>query len=168
VSASADKVALLDAIGIHFGKDLWKQFTPTLVADFRDSLRTGGIVVKEDDGDFSASIPAFCQHFSNWRIGLLQGTNDVILTKLFGKITISEFRRKLLGPQGLHRMTLDPNDNCSSWIMETYMHMFLYLDTTLDWKVEGVSAKDFANALINGTNRAPMYSVPRLPFTGDL
>ncbi|MBF0313532.1 MAG: hypothetical protein HQK52_08950 [Oligoflexia bacterium] len=118
-----------------------------------------------NNGDFGASILSFCQRFSHWRIGLLQGTKDVILTKLFREISINDYRTRLLGESGPQELTLDPSDNCSAWIVESYMHMFLYFDSTLDYEVEGKSAKDFASDLIHAREGEALPSYPKAAFT---
>jgi hypothetical protein len=86
----------------------------------------------------------------------------VILTKLFGDISIDEFRRKVIAPTGIHQTTLGPEDNCASWIIESYMHMFLFIDRTLGWEVEGVSAQEFARRVIEGNTTLWSYPLDQI------
>ncbi|MBF0206477.1 MAG: hypothetical protein HQK53_06275 [Oligoflexia bacterium] len=152
LSADLDKAVILDSIGLHFGKDMWKKFSPELFKDLRESFGRSGLILNYDDGDIGPSLLNFCRRFSDWRIGFLQSTKDVMMTQVFGAISLSEYNAVLMGEGGIYKQSLDPNDNCSSWIIDSYMHMFLFLDDTSFWETDGKSARDYVQGIVEGTD----------------
>ncbi len=144
------KVALWDAPGLHFAKTFWKKFTPSLREDISRSMASVGIPYHERDGLLARHIGTVCKELADWRIGILQGSDDVVMSAYFSYLFPPAHRKKVLGPSGVFEKTKDPSDNCSAWVPTSPMHTFLFLPWSVDFKAGGKTARRFATELIHG------------------
>ncbi|MBI3556470.1 MAG: hypothetical protein HY074_09425 [Deltaproteobacteria bacterium] len=149
---ATSKVLLADAPGLHFGDGLWKKFSPELLRDFEAGFKRAGFSLDRSHGNIAGLIPAVCRLFSDWNVGVLQGSRDVVMSRVFGELSPDEHEQMIYGPGGLYQLTLDPHDRCAAWVPSTATHMFLELDSTAKMTTaDGKSAMDFAFDTVAGT-----------------
>ena len=148
------KTLLSDSPGLHFGDGLWKKFSPEFLKDFAAGLGRAGFKLDPDRGNIAGLVPAVCKLFPDWNVGVLQGSRDVVMSRVFGELTPEEHESLVYGPAGIFNITLDPSDNCAAWVPSTAMHTFLELGTGSDMKTsDGKSAMDFAFDTVTGADR---------------
>lgn len=144
------KLLISDSAGLHYGKDFWKKFPDEFVDDFRSAFAPVGVKVDTSTGLIAPQFKNYCKKASDWRIGFIQTTKDVIMSKMFGEISQEDHRKLVLGPKGLEQ-TLNDSENCFTHISEGVGHMLLILPDvakdSYDTK-SGESAKDFVDRLI--------------------
>ena len=120
-----DKTLLLEGIGLHFGSRFWHKFPAEYIQDFRASLQNYNTILDINDGNISSLVPAVCNLFSDWHVGTIQGSRDITMSMVFGNISPGDHQRLVYGNTGLWNHTLAANDNCSSFIPNTFKHTFL-------------------------------------------
>jgi hypothetical protein len=86
--------------------------------------------------------------YRDWKIGILQGADDVVMASIFGSRTPWDHEKVVYGPNGIYAMTEDPTDNCAAWVPRTPMHTFLPFDPSSKMKAGGISAMDFATEIL--------------------
>jgi hypothetical protein len=146
-----DKVLIADAPGLHFGRRFWDKFTPELLKDFTAALGRMGMKVEKGKGNLAEHLPKLCSWLPDWRVGVLQGSRDVVMSRVFGSIGSAAHEKLVYGPRGIFEMTKDASDNCSTWTPSTPMHTFLVTDTTASMQAStGESAMDYARDLVQG------------------
>jgi hypothetical protein len=139
VRNARNKALILDAPGLHFGKEFWEKFTPEWVADISNAMAHVGMSLTRGHGNMAGVIPRICGLLPDWRVAVLQGSRDIIMSKVFGSITQEEHEALIYGPEGLYALTENPNDNCAAWVPSSPMHTFMFTDaqsamTTSDGK----------------------------------
>jgi hypothetical protein len=149
------KTMILDSPGLHFGPTFWHKFSPELVKDYSVALSSVGLKFDYDNGLIASVVPAICATLRDWRIGVLQGTRDRVMSFVFGNISMADHEKLVLGEGGIFELTKDPDDNCSAWVPSTSQHTFI--DTNKDGpSINGVTAMDFAFELA-GSSRLKNY-----------
>ncbi len=112
------------------------------------ALEENGFEVNLSTGLLAPQVRNFCRRHATWKVGVLQSTQDIVMSTLFGRLTTLQHRVRVLGKQGIYRQTRDPSDNCSAWVPESTRHVFA--NTNHGWNKEtwdGVSAGDFIRRL---------------------
>jgi hypothetical protein len=146
-----DKVLIADAPGLHFGPKFWDKFTPELFADFSAAIARVGMKVEKGDGNLAGLVPRVCRQLPDWRVGILQGARDLVMSGVFGDISPDEHERLVYGPSGVFDLTRDPSDNCSAWVPRSEMHTFLVTDESAAIRAStGESAVDYIRNLVFG------------------
>lgn len=148
LSDQTKKVVISDSPGLHFGKRFWKKFTNDLVGDFSESLSKVGLQLDPEDGNVAKNLSNYCSTNSGWRVGILQGNRDFVMSTIFGNTTPMRHRTLVMSDDGLLGQTQDPNDNCSSWIYEGGQHTFLMYDNDANKTNGEMSAIAYANLLV--------------------
>ncbi|MGK5085258.1 pectin acetylesterase-family hydrolase [Bdellovibrionota bacterium FG-1] len=156
-----DKTLILDAPGLHFGQKFWDKFPKELIDDYADALQAVGFALAPGEGNIAGVIPLLCQRLPGWRVGVLQGSRDVVMSGVFGAISPEEHEKLVYGPGGLEALTQDATDNCAAWVPSSEMHTFLVTDETASIKAnDGTSAMDFVRELVSGTWRGGRAAGP--------
>lgn len=143
------KVLIADAPGLHFGNDMWDKFTPELFNDFKRATVALGAELKKGEGNIAYLVPAICKQLSKWRVGILQGSRDIVMSQIFGEISGDEHEKLVYGPNGIFELTKDNTDQCISWVPASAQHTFLVTNSTSGIETEDhMSAKDFSFSLM--------------------
>ncbi len=143
IPKSTRRIVLADAPGLHFSENFWDKFTKEQMIDFRFSFERLGMKIERGIGLLTPQLPAVCKKLSNWTIGFLQGSQDLIMSSLFGGIDPSRHKELIYSSQGMYEMTKS-SPNCSAWTPDTKMHTFLVLNKSSRITTQGMSALDFA------------------------
>lgn len=130
LSSVAEKVLLLDAPGLHFGKRFWDKFSNTMLVDFSEALRSLGIDVVPGEGNLARAVPLLCDRLKDWRVGVLQGSRDIVMSRVFGNISVSDHHEQVWGPNGIVQLTEGRGSQCMTWVPRTEMHTFLVTDAS--------------------------------------
>ena len=149
------KSLIADAPGLHFGDGVWSQFTPQQIQDFSAGLARAGIPFDPSKGVIADIVPGLCRALPHWSVGVLQGSKDFVMSRMFGKITMREHARLIHSSEGVLALTADPGDLCRAWVAETPIHTFLPTSAVLGVEADGVSAKEFLWQVVErrgGTN----------------
>lgn len=144
------KTILADSAGMHFGKEFWEKFSPEQIADFEHSFSALGFKPDFTDGFIAKNLKYTCEELADWNIGFLQGSQDVIMSAVFGNISPKKHEELIFSENGL--ASLNFSSLCSTWVKRTKMHTFLLTGKSADMSINGVSAYDFANKIYNGEN----------------
>ncbi len=147
---TADRVLIADAPGLHYGNDFSRKFTADQIRDFNEALSPVGVTIDSGNGNLASAVVKLCEHLPRWRIGVLQGSRDIVMSLGFSNISPQGEEELIYGAQGLYSLTSAPRDNCAMWAPVTYQHTFLmsnYLASTTS--SDGVSAMDFVSRLVN-------------------
>ncbi|OUR97774.1 hypothetical protein A9Q84_06120 [Halobacteriovorax marinus] len=149
VSSKTKKVIIADSPGLHFGKKFWKKFTNPMRENFQKAFNNINVHIDFDDGLVADQMDKVCDQLPDWNIGFLQGSQDLIMTLLFGNITPAKHRELVYGPRGIHETT-KYKENCASFVADTKMHTFLLLNKSSQIKAGGITALDFAKRVYQG------------------
>lgn len=152
VPKDSKKFLIADSVGLHYGKSFWKKFPPELMHDFHKTFSAAGMVIDENDGMVAPQLKKYCQYARGWRIGFVQTTQDIIMSKMFGEISQAEHRKKVLGPDGI-RESLRNSSVCETHISEGQGHLMLlvkkYADEAIDIE-SGETAIQFVDRILAG------------------
>jgi hypothetical protein len=161
-----DKVLIADSPGLHFGNTFWDKFTPALIHDFTVAMGRVGLRITPGEGNLSSLVPLVCHQLPDWRVGVLQGSRDVVMSSVFGAISPDDHERMVYGSNGVFELTRDPMDNCSAWVPRTEMHTFLVTDQTAAIRAStGDSAVDYIRNLVLGVwGRGRAVAGPNFKF----
>lgn len=152
------KRIISDSPGLHFGPDFWDKFPPRLAKDIYQALDDIQFEYDPNDGLVAPGIPSICEFYHDFSIGILQASQDIIMSRLFGEITMSEHEELVYSPKGVYEQTKKVK-NCAVWAPSSKLHTFLILPQTADYKTSENTpaekeAMDFARDIFNGkTNR---------------
>ncbi len=152
-----NKVAILDSPGLHFDASLYKIFSPRLLGDFTQALEGIGLEFDVNNANFAKHSPQVCERFSDWRVGILQSSRDVIMSVLFGRIWPRTHENLVFSADGIYHATGPHVQNCSSWVPNTLIHTFLMTDWTAGIMAGGTSALQYATDVIQGTHNGSNY-----------
>ena len=94
-------------------------------------------------------LPQICSKLQNWNIGILQGSRDIIMSKVFGDISQDEHEKLIYGAHGA-AMKNKKIPNCSSFVVPGAWHTFLIVYPTAFLKVQGTSAIDYLFEVASG------------------
>jgi hypothetical protein len=127
---ASERVLLPDAPGLHFGDTFFHKFTPELRSDYFEQIRKLGVRPSKDSGLLVDAAINFCSMNRGWRVGILQGARDFVMSSVFGEISPDDHEKLVYGPKGIYQRTRRRNDNCSAWVPRTLMHTFMVSDVT--------------------------------------
>jgi hypothetical protein len=153
VFKNAQKKTLLpDSPGLHFGETFWDKFSPELRRDYKRALEAVGFPFDSESGLVVGVVREICRAYPQWRVGVLQSSHDVVMSKVFGEISPSEHARLVFGRGGLWEIAKRPNDNCTAWIPANPVHTFLVSDVTAFLDARGITAFRFLRDQIERLN----------------
>lgn len=142
---SAQKKTLIsDSPGLHFGDTFFTKFSAPYLDDFSNALKAFGYHMNKNSGLVAGFVPLLCQQYPHWNVGVLQSTQDFVMSEVFGDISSPDHVRLVLSSKGLPNITLAEDDNCVSWVEKGHTHTYLALGNTSNASIDGVSAMDFA------------------------
>lgn len=144
------KVLIADSPGLHYANDFWKKFTPELIHDFKAAFAGAGVHIDVNQGMIAPLMKDYCREARGWKIGFIQTTRDIIMSKMFGGLSEEEHKKAVLGPSGI-RNVLKNSKVCSTHISEGVGHMLLLVTGVAEDHLDlesGESAKDFVDRLI--------------------
>lgn len=126
IPRKARKLIIADSPGLHWGKDFFKKFTSPMLADFDHHFGKLGVRVDFNDGLIAPYLKDYCERYSSWKIGIVQATRDIIMSKMFGNISQDDHENLVLGPQGVKEV-FRTSPNCFSHVIRSQGHAFLVL-----------------------------------------
>jgi hypothetical protein len=145
----ASKSAFVDSAGLHFAKSIWGRFSDEYLDDLRTGMARNGVDLDFSTGKLAPQMLDYCSFHSKWKVGFLQGAQDVIMSWIFGAITGPHHRARVYGKEGLWQQLRDPMDNCSSWTPDTGRHVLLSDEKGWNAKTkDGVSGGDFVKGIL--------------------
>ncbi|MCP4912944.1 MAG: hypothetical protein GY909_07485 [Oligoflexia bacterium] len=143
------KTILSDSPGLHFGKDFWNKFTYKHHRDFKRAFKPIKLDYRFTTGFVAPSLPLVCKELADWNIGIMQGSEDLVMSIVFGDISPKKHAKLIYSENGLANVVKDV-PNCEAWVADTKMHTFLILDRSAEKiYVNEESAHDFANRIYN-------------------
>lgn len=146
----AKKLIIADSPGLHWGKNFWHKFTSPMLNDFEDHFAKLGMKLDFNDGLIAPYLKEYCEKFSDWKIGIVQATRDIIMSRMFGNISQEDHEDLVLGPMGVKEVTRN-SPNCFAHVIRGQGHAFLLLkpviERTNDVESE-VSTIRFVNSMI--------------------
>lgn len=151
------KFMIPDAPGLHWGRDFWKKFSPQLIEDYSDALETVGVRVNLESGLVADVVTGACERHPDWKVAVMQGSRDVVMSKVFGEISPEDHERQVFGERGLWALTQKRGDNCMSWIPKTQEHTFTLTRMTWDFKAAGITGREFLYRLLHGVSDGESY-----------
>ena len=144
----AQKIAIIDSAGLHFGKNFWHKFTPQLFGDFSKSFASLGLQLNYNDGFVAQHMGPVLGGFKQWTIGIMQSTRDQVMSTVFGDITPEDHRELVLSDSGIAAVAR-PYPNTSVWVADTQMHTFLLLRSSSQIpSMQEESAINFVNGIV--------------------
>lgn len=144
------RTAILDAPGLHWSKNFWKKYSKQLINDFEKGFAHVGIPFNQKDGNLAQYMGKYCAERSEWMIGVLQGSQDIVMSLLFSGQPPANLEKTVYGPTGIYRTTENPLDNCSAWVPRTIQHTFLPFEFSSHIRAGSVSAREYVSDLIHG------------------
>ena len=143
VKRNAKKTIISDSPGLHFGQSFWNKFTDEQIQDFKDVFESVKFAPPLTDGFVAPYLGETCRYLKKWDIGILLGSKDIVMSKVFGNITMKNHENLVYSVNGIAE-TFRHYENCSAWIKRSKIHTFL-LGGVGSWKseVKGVSTLDF-------------------------
>ena len=145
----ANKIALIDSAGLHFGKNFWYKFTPELFHDFSKSFAGVGLRLDYNDGFVAQHMGPVLSGLKDWTIGIMQSTRDQVMSTVFGEVSPAEHRQLVLSDRGIAAIAR-PYQNTSVWISDSDMHTFLLLRSTSNAEdLQNESAINFVNHIVD-------------------
>ncbi|MGZ3818417.1 MAG: pectin acetylesterase-family hydrolase [Bdellovibrio sp.] len=143
LDSSARRTLVADSPGLHFGKNFWHKFSNELNNDYEASFNKIDLSYSLDDGFIAPKFGPVFMKMQNWEVGILQSTEDFIMSIIFGNISPFEHRMLVLGPQGIP-VIAQPYGNVKTWIMDGMTHTFLVKSKTATIRdMKGETAWDF-------------------------
>lgn len=149
---SAQKKRLIaDAPGLHFGKDFWNKFSEKFKDDVGESLQEINLNYDRDDGLLAPGVVQLCRFYDDFDIGILQGSQDLIMAYRFGEIDRREHEKLVYSELGVYEQTKKAK-NCAAWVPASMMHTFLVFPLSAKIKTSQgeVEALDFARRIFEG------------------
>lgn len=125
-----DRSLVIDSPGLHFGSDFWDKFSDELLDNFRSRLSEIGYHMRRGNGNIARVIPRLCETLPDWRVGVLQGSRDIVMATIFGSISMKDHEKLIYGPTGLKALTKNTGPSCTSWVPQSKIHTFLVTDFT--------------------------------------
>lgn len=141
---AAQRTLIADSPGLHYGKNFWYKFTENLNHDYQATFQKIDLTYSIDDGFIAPLFGPVFMRLGKWQIGILQATEDMVMSLVFGSIAPQDHRKLVLGPQGIP-MVAKPYLNVKTWIMDGWNHTFLVKPNTAKVRdMSGETAWDFA------------------------
>lgn len=149
VPAQAERVVIADAPGLHFGKKFWKKFSNRLFVDFQETFKPLNLVLDRQDTLLAKQIPTLCNTLKYWKVGILQGSKDIVMSVVFGDISRAEHEELVYGPNGAFELT-QKTVNCATWTPSTSQHTFLIFKNPFEKKAQNMDALGFVKSVMAG------------------
>lgn len=137
------KFLIADSPGLHFGADFWSKFPEEQVNEYERAIGEVGFHLNRKSGNLAKLIPALCHKFPDWRVAVLQGARDIVMSLIFGELTESQHEKMIYGPQGLRSEMENAPENCYAWIPRTQIHTFFVVDQLANAQIQGDSALQY-------------------------
>lgn len=155
----ARKTLIIDSPGLHFGNDFWDRFSPQSVQDFKQVFKDINFNAPLNDGFVAPYLAESCQFYQDWKIGFLMGSKDLVMSRIFGRISMGDHQKLVYSHQGIAE-TLSKTQNCSLWLKESRIHTFLQGFPTWKRKANGVRAIDFVTDVYTGDKKIHIVEKP--------
>lgn len=153
VKRNAKKTIIADSPGLHFGRDFWDKFTPKQIHDFKSSFESIEFMAPLNDGMVAPYLGQTCEHLKRWNIGVLMGSKDIVMSKIFGNIGSNDHEDLVYSVEGIAEI-FRGQTNCSVWLKRSMIHTFLLgLLDSHKLKVKGVSTLKFINEVYAGDSQ---------------
>jgi hypothetical protein len=137
------KTMIADSPGLHFGEHFWDKFPEAMKKDFKVAFNDVGLQVNFNDGLIAKNMSVVFSQYLDWNIGVLMGTQDYVMSKVFGDIDPKQEEILIMGPEGLPAVARD-FPNVKVWLKQTRMHTFLIVKESAEMdSTKGESAIDF-------------------------
>lgn len=147
LSPGTKKTMIADSPGLHFGKSFWDKFSQDGKKDFEVAFNEIGLKVDFSDGFIAKNMGPVLERYTDWNIGFLIATKDIIMSKMFGDITPEDAEKLILGPEGLPAVA-SQFSNVRVWLKKTYMHTFLITEPSSRMtSLYGDTAINFAKSI---------------------
>ena len=147
VGSEVKKTMIIDAPGLHFGKDFWKKFDDDMQFDFKQSFNNIGIDVDFNDGVVAKKMGPVFEKYGDWNIGILFAESDASMSEKYGNITKEEHKKTVLSSDGLP-VIAKPYSNVKIWLNDSEIHTFLIREKTAALlSIVGDTAFDFAKSI---------------------
>jgi hypothetical protein len=145
-----DKTLIADSPGLHFSEEIWSRFSDPYLADLSTALERNGLDLDLSSGLISKQMHTYCEKYSEWKIGIIQSTRDMIMSQVFGSRSQSDHENQVMGPDGIVHVLQNPHDACSSWVPHSSRHVWAvkkpgWIGATDD----GTVLKDYVNNLLD-------------------
>ncbi|MDC0254184.1 pectin acetylesterase-family hydrolase [Bacteriovoracales bacterium] len=147
--SSLKRTLIIDSAGMHFGEKFWEKFSPDFRKDFSDAFSRYGIKTGLESGNLARFFPPLCEKFSHWNVGVIQGSRDIVMSRFFGDISISDHEDLVFSPNGIYQSTIKPR-NCSSWISRSNVHAYLFFSPFRWVKIDGLNPYDYTKKVYRG------------------
>lgn len=118
------KTMIADSPGLHFGKTFWNKFDDSMKEDFKITFNAVNLDVDFTDGVVAKKMGPVFQYFSDWKIGMIHGLKDEVMSKAFGELSPEAQKKIILSEDGVPAVAKS-YPNVKVWIKDTYMHTFL-------------------------------------------
>lgn len=129
--AASKKTLLADSPGLHFGEEFWEKFTDTMRTDIQRALDAIHFSYDENNGMVAPGVPSACEFYHDFSIGILQASQDLVMSRLFGEISHQEHEDLVYSRDGIYQQTLDV-PNCAAWTPSSKWHTYLLLPNTAE------------------------------------
>lgn len=144
LTPSARRTLIVDSPGLHYGKNFWRKFTDDLNHDYLASFKKINLLYSVDDGFIAPLFGPVFLRLVGWQVGILQSTEDMMMSLVFGSISPQEHRKLVLGHHGIP-MVARPYSNVKTWITDGLTHTFLVRPkSSMIRDMQGETAWDFA------------------------
>ncbi len=149
LSKDTKKFLISDSPGLHFGKTFWDKFTAPMLSDFDENFSKVNLNIDFSDGMVAHKTENVCRYLSDWKIGFLQGSQDLVMSKVFGNIGPDDHRDYVYSDRGIFE-TSKKTRNCAAFTPDTKMHTFLLIEKSARIEASGVNALDFVRRIYSG------------------
>lgn len=154
LNSNTKKILISDSPGLHFGKNFWNKFTDKMILDFNKTFQKVNLNIDFSDGMIAHEAEFVCNYLSEWKIGFLQGSKDLVMSKVFGNISPDEHRNYVYSSRGIYEVTKN-TPNCAAFTPDTKMHTFLLIEKSANIRAGEIKAIDFVKEIYSGrTNRS--------------
>lgn len=147
VGSEVKKTMIVDAPGLHFGRDFWKKFDDDMQYDFKQSFNNIGIDVDFNDGAVSKKMGPVFDKYSDWNIGIIFAMSDASMSEKYGNISKEDHKKLVLSSDGLPFIA-KPYSNVKIWLSDSEIHTFLIREKTAALlSIIGDPAYEFAESI---------------------
>lgn len=144
------KTAIIDSPGLHWKNNVWDRFSQAYVNNLKTAGQKVNFPIKENIGLQAAQLGSLCKKYKTWNIGILQGSKDVVMSYVFGRMTASEHEDLIYSKYGILKTLASPTDNCAVWVAQTGTHVFLTKNDAYQTRNRaGKSASTFAREVLS-------------------
>jgi Pectinacetylesterase len=142
IPRTAKKLLIADSPGMHYGTGFWDKFSYQMLGDFKNSFDRAGMTFDRQITLIAPQMKEYCNERPDWKIGFIQATRDIVMSKIFGNISQDDHAKLVTGPSGI-AATVRGLPNCSAHIAYNMGHAFLAVKGEMDRPM-----KNYVNKLI--------------------